>query len=80
MSLLYSRNDIRELAIHLGLSATKVDNMLDTDDTQKWNFEVLRQCRNIHDIEEEITFNHIKEAIQASDQHSIHKLCQVITF
>lgn len=76
MSLLYSRNDIRELAIRLGLSATKVNNMLETDETHKWNFEVLKQCRNSVGM----TFNQIKEAIQANGQDCIHKLCQVITF
>ncbi|VDI00256.1 Hypothetical predicted protein [Mytilus galloprovincialis] len=64
MSLLYSRDNVRELAIRLGLSTTDVDNMLDTDDPRKWNFEVLRQCRNSVNM----TFNHIKEAVEASEQ------------
>ncbi|XP_063411539.1 uncharacterized protein LOC134694458 [Mytilus trossulus] len=74
MSLLYSRDNVRELAIRLGLSTTAVDNMLDTDDPRKWNFEVLRQCRNSVNM----TFNHIKEAIEASGQHSIHRLCKLV--
>ncbi|VDI50529.1 Hypothetical predicted protein, partial [Mytilus galloprovincialis] len=74
LSLLYSRNNVRELAISLGLSTTDVDNMLDTDDPRKWNFEVLRQCRN----NVEMTFNHIKEAVEANGQDSIHRLCKLV--
>ncbi|CAG2215800.1 unnamed protein product [Mytilus edulis] len=74
MSLLYSRDNVRELAIRLGLSTTDVDNMLDTDDPRKWNFEVLRQCRNSVNM----TFNHIKEAVEASGQDSIHRLCKLV--
>ncbi|VDI80594.1 Hypothetical predicted protein, partial [Mytilus galloprovincialis] len=74
MSLLYSRDNVRELAIRLGLSTTDVDNMLDTDDPRKWNFEVLRQCRNSVNM----TFNHIKEAVEASEQDSIHRLCKLV--
>ncbi|XP_076088947.1 uncharacterized protein LOC143059351 [Mytilus galloprovincialis] len=73
LSVMYSSNDIRDLAIHLGLSATDVDNTVNTGDPKLWNFEVIRQCRDSHAV----TFKDIKRAIAAAVKGHIHTLCKV---
>ncbi|XP_052079119.1 uncharacterized protein LOC127717491 [Mytilus californianus] len=74
LSLMYSSNEVRELAIHLGLSATYVDNTVNTGDPTVWNCEVIRQCRDSHAV----TFKKIKNAIVAAEKGNIHKLCTLV--
>ncbi|CAC5383532.1 unnamed protein product [Mytilus coruscus] len=74
LSLLFSKNEAREIAIKLGLSTKDVDSILETDDSRKWNFEVLRRCRDSIVV----TFKHIKEAVEGSGQESIHILCKLV--
>ncbi|VDI23309.1 Hypothetical predicted protein [Mytilus galloprovincialis] len=74
LSVMYSSNDIRDLTIHLGLSATDVDNTVNTGDPKLWNFEVLRQCRDSHAV----TFKDIKRAIAAAAKGHIHTLCKLV--
>ncbi|CAG2254340.1 unnamed protein product [Mytilus edulis] len=74
LSVMYGSNDIRDLAIHLGLSATDVDNTVNTGDPKLWNFEVIRQCRDSHAV----TFKDIKRAVAAAGKGHIHKLCKLV--
>ncbi|CAC5412295.1 unnamed protein product [Mytilus coruscus] len=74
LSLMYISNEVRELAIHLGLSATDVDNTINTGDPKIWNFEVIRQCRDSHAV----TFKLIKNAIVCAGKGNIHKLCKLV--
>ncbi|XP_076070793.1 uncharacterized protein LOC143042396 [Mytilus galloprovincialis] len=74
LALMFSFNEVRELAIHLGLSVTDVDNTLHTSDPKIWNFEVIRQCRDSHAV----TFKEIKDAIEATGRGNIHKLCKLV--
>ncbi|XP_052079050.1 uncharacterized protein LOC127717451 [Mytilus californianus] len=74
MSLLFSKNEAREITIKLGLSTKDMDSILETEDSRKWNFEVLRRCRDSILV----TFKHIKEAVEESGQESIHILCKLV--
>ncbi|CAC5373896.1 unnamed protein product [Mytilus coruscus] len=74
LSLLFSKNEARETAIKLGLSTKDLDSILETDDSRKWSFEVLRRCRDSIAV----TFGHIKEAVEASGQENIHILCKLV--
>ncbi|VDI15568.1 Hypothetical predicted protein [Mytilus galloprovincialis] len=74
LSLMYSSNDVRDLAIHLGLSATDVNMTVDTGDQALWNFEVFRRCRDSHAV----TFKEIKRAIAAAGKGNIHTLCKLV--
>ncbi|XP_063417526.1 uncharacterized protein LOC134700086 [Mytilus trossulus] len=74
LSLLFRKNEVRETAIKLGLSTKDIDRILESDDSVKWNFEVLRRCRDSIAV----TFKHIKEAVEASDQEDIHILCKLV--
>ncbi|VDI29591.1 Hypothetical predicted protein [Mytilus galloprovincialis] len=73
LSLMYSSNDVRELAIHLGLSTTDVNMTVDTGDQALWNFEVFRRCRD----SKAVTFKDIKRKIAALGKGNIHTLCKV---
>ncbi|XP_076088939.1 uncharacterized protein LOC143059344 [Mytilus galloprovincialis] len=74
LSLMYSSNDVRELAIHLGLSATDVNITVDTGDQTLWNFEVFRQCRD----SKAVTFKEITKAIAEAEKGNIHTLCKLV--
>ncbi|CAG2191944.1 unnamed protein product [Mytilus edulis] len=74
LSLLFSKSEAREIAINLGLSTKDLANTLETDDPRKWNFEVLRRCRDSIAV----TFKHIKEAVEASGQEDVHILCKLV--
>ncbi|CAG2257185.1 unnamed protein product [Mytilus edulis] len=74
LSLLFSKNEVREIAIKLGMSTNDLDSILETDDPRKWNFEVLRRCRDSIAV----TFKHIKEAVESSGQEDIHILCKLV--
>ncbi|XP_076088359.1 uncharacterized protein LOC143058799 [Mytilus galloprovincialis] len=74
LSLMYNSNDVRELAIHFGVSATDVDNTVDTGDPKIWNLEVIRQCRDSHAV----TFKELKNAIEAAGKGNIHTLCKIV--
>ncbi|VDI58101.1 Hypothetical predicted protein [Mytilus galloprovincialis] len=73
LSLLYNKKDVEELAIFIGLSTAQVENILEADDTMQKKFEVLRQCRDILAV----TFNNIKDAMEAGGNKSVHTLCQI---
>ncbi|XP_063417514.1 uncharacterized protein LOC134700071 [Mytilus trossulus] len=74
LSLMFSKNEVRETAIKLGLSIKDIDRILESDDSVKWNFEVLRRCRDSIAV----TFRHIKEAVETGGQESIHILCKLV--
>ncbi|XP_071149436.1 uncharacterized protein [Mytilus edulis] len=74
LSLLFSKNEVREIAIKLGMSTNDLDSILETEDSRKWNFEVLRRCRDSIAV----TFRHIKEAVETSGQKTIHILCKLV--
>ncbi|XP_071148101.1 uncharacterized protein [Mytilus edulis] len=74
LSLMYSTNDVRELAIHLGLSATDVNVTVDTGDQTLWNFEVFRRCRDSNAV----TFKEIAKEIEAAGKGNIHTLCKLV--
>ncbi|VDI33661.1 Hypothetical predicted protein [Mytilus galloprovincialis] len=74
LSLLFTKNDVREIAIKLGLTTKDLDRVLESDDSVKWNFEVLRRCRDSIAV----TFRHIKEAVATGGQESIHILCKLV--
>lgn len=76
LSLLYSRFEAIELAIHLGLSNREVGSVLETEDPSISIFEILRQCRN----SKVVTFKEIKEALETIGKQSIHILCKVNMF
>ncbi|XP_071148100.1 uncharacterized protein [Mytilus edulis] len=74
LSVMYSSIAVRDLAIHLGLSVTDVDNTVNTGDPKLWNFEVFRQCRDSNAV----TFEDIKRAITSDGKGHIHTLCKVV--
>ncbi|XP_063412595.1 uncharacterized protein LOC134695301 [Mytilus trossulus] len=77
LSFMYSSNEVRELAIHLGLSVTAVDNKDYTGDRTSWNFEVFRRCRNRNWV----TFKEIANAIDNSAVNgSMHTLCKLVKY
>ncbi|VDI41415.1 Hypothetical predicted protein [Mytilus galloprovincialis] len=74
LSLLFNKNEVREIAIKLGLSTNDLYSILETGDSRKWNFEVLRRCRDSIAV----NFQHIKEAVETSGLKTIHILCKLV--
>ncbi|CAC5414140.1 unnamed protein product [Mytilus coruscus] len=74
LSLLYSTNEIRELALLFGMNSTDLDNPLHIYDTETWKFEVVRKCRDSFLL----TFKDIREASENGKIDNIHRLCKLV--
>ncbi|XP_071148099.1 uncharacterized protein [Mytilus edulis] len=74
LSLVYSINATRELALELGLETTELDKLSLIDDTDTWQFEVVKKCRDRFAL----TFRHIRDASEACKFGNIHKLCKLV--
>ncbi|XP_071148783.1 uncharacterized protein [Mytilus edulis] len=74
LSLLYTYNEIRELAIGFGMSYTELDNISHTNDTEILNFEIVRKCRDKFSL----TFKRIKDACMDGNIVNTHRLCKLV--
>ncbi|CAG2252823.1 unnamed protein product [Mytilus edulis] len=74
LSLLYSRHEIRELALQLGLKTAHFDNLLPIDDPETWKFEVVRKCRDSFAL----TFRNVRYALERRKIGNIHSLCKLV--
>ncbi|XP_076088944.1 uncharacterized protein LOC143059348 [Mytilus galloprovincialis] len=74
LSLVYSINETRELALQLGLETTELDKLSLIEDTETWQFEVIKKCRDRFAL----TFRNIRDASEACKFGNIHKLCKLV--
>ncbi|XP_071148270.1 uncharacterized protein [Mytilus edulis] len=76
LSMQYSVNEAKELAIHLGMQYYTWDRLYTTFkvEPERLNFETLRRCLDGFDI----TFNDIKKAIEDGSIQNPHTLCKVV--
>ncbi|CAC5405102.1 unnamed protein product [Mytilus coruscus] len=78
LSLLYNKNEIRELAIYLGLSYTAWENVCikesQSDEPDKLSFEILRKCRDKFSL----TFKNIRDATEKGQIQNPHIICKVV--
>ncbi|XP_063412277.1 uncharacterized protein LOC134695036 [Mytilus trossulus] len=78
LSLLYNRDEIRQLATHLGLTYAEWENVCDqesqSDEPEKLKFEILRKCRNTFSL----TFKSIKDATVYANIQNPHTICKVV--
>ncbi|XP_071150119.1 uncharacterized protein [Mytilus edulis] len=74
LSLVYSINATRELALQLGLETTELDKLLLSNDSETWQFEVFKKCRDTFAL----TFGNIRDASEACKFGNIHKLCKLV--
>ncbi|OPL24965.1 hypothetical protein AM593_01811, partial [Mytilus galloprovincialis] len=74
LSLMYSSNEVRDMAMHLGLSATDIYITIDTGDQTLWNFEVFRRCRD----SKAVTFKEIARVIAEARIGNMHTLCKLV--
>ncbi|XP_063412073.1 uncharacterized protein LOC134694897 [Mytilus trossulus] len=78
LSLLYNRDEIRQLATHLGLTYAEWENVCDqesqSDEPEKLKFEILRKCRNKFSL----TFKSIKDATVYANIQNPHTICKVV--
>lgn len=72
LSLLFNKNEIRELAVWFKMSSAKLDNLSHTNDTEILNFEIVRKCRDKFSL----TFKDIRKACMHGNI-DIHRLCEV---
>ncbi|XP_063417524.1 uncharacterized protein LOC134700084 [Mytilus trossulus] len=79
LSLLYNRDEIRQLAMHLGLTYAEWENVCDqesqSDEPEKLKFEILRKCRNKFSL----TFKSIKDATENANIQNPHTICKVVS-
>lgn len=79
LSLLYSRNEIRELAIYLGLSHTAVSNVCAqesrVDEPERLSFEILRKCRDKFSL----TFQMVRDVAVKWEIQNPHTICKVLS-
>ncbi|CAG2210854.1 unnamed protein product [Mytilus edulis] len=79
LSLLYNRDEIRQLATHLGLTYAEWENVCDqesqSDEPEKLKFEILRKCRNKFSL----TFKSIKDATVYAKIQNPHTICKVVS-
>lgn len=73
LALLYTINEVRDLALQLGFGFADLKNILYTDDPVIWKFEVVRKCRDRFSL----TFKHFREAAEIRKIQSIHIFCKV---
>ncbi|CAC5384010.1 unnamed protein product [Mytilus coruscus] len=74
LALLYTINEIRELAIQLGFQVADLENISYTADPVIWKFEVVRKCRDRFSL----TFKHIRDASEIGQIQNIHILCKLV--
>lgn len=73
LSVLFLKNEIRELALEFDMRSAELDNLSHTNDTEILNFEIIRKCRDKFSL----TFKHIREACMRRNIDNIHRLCEV---
>lgn len=73
LALLYTINEIRDLALELGFKFADLENILYTDDPVIWKFEVVRKCRDKFSS----TFKRFREASEIRKIQNIHIFCKV---
>ncbi|VDI75753.1 Hypothetical predicted protein [Mytilus galloprovincialis] len=76
LSMEYSVNETKELAIHLGMAYKTLERLGETivEEPERLNFETLRRCLDGSNI----TFNDIRKAIENGDIQNPHTLCKVV--
>lgn len=75
LSLQYSINETKELAIHLGMHYTTWDDLYVTygEEPDRLKFETLHRCISVSNI----TFDDIRKAVEVGKIQSKHVICQV---
>lgn len=75
LSIQYSVNEARELAIHLGMQYVIWERLYETfgEEPERLNFETLRRCVQGSNI----TFNDIGVAVESGKIQNPHTLCKV---
>ncbi|XP_052080208.1 uncharacterized protein LOC127718253 [Mytilus californianus] len=76
LSMQYSVNETKELAIHLGMQFNTWERLYETfgEEPERLNFEILRRCLNGSNI----TFNEIRKAVKSGKIQNPHTLCKVV--